>query len=529
MDKPVLSVAAPWTLIHERLANGCHPLGRSFFDFSPEYIKLNVIDNVKLQHRFDTCNISESFVKEVMDNFIKLKKFPSNSINKIYEDFFWPPNRAMATYMPGDIEFIHTLLYPSMTRPYVFFLESIGPMFHPFSSQGGGIIQNQTVIRHFYRPMLESPLCLGIFSQLSETCLNVKKFFSSPVIDGKVFKCGLGISEKSFYDQKIRDIDSLKSPRFFFMNSAHQNSGNFPLRGGHITLRFWEKYISQGRTGLLIMRCEKPTAETMIKYGINADFLRNQSGKTIIWLENYLDTKNMNTLLANVHFFLLPSVALHSASIMQSMILGAVPIVTDTFGPPEYVSDGETGVILKGVKDAIWVNDPETNIEYDTFVMPNELEESLISQMLERVSHLSDNFDEYKKIRVQMLEHAQKNCSGQKSSQDFWAHVYSLYENFKKNYDVFEKSPTENSDSFEDCLVSPDNWARFFESPANRVAIPFDGPGLMYEVGGEFVHLSHQNNGYTEMSAMSNYFNINSPRIDYFSSIEDMFKQFPPS
>ncbi|MCK9398190.1 MAG: hypothetical protein M0Q44_21705 [Methylobacter sp.] len=386
-----LSVAVPWSLSHYIPLNGFHPLYRALFDHAPPNVEFHAWDNVKLSNRFQRdIEIRDIVLRAANKENDKLKEFDSQSIAKMYGEHFWPPNLALTDALAGDIEFHHTAPYPSLKRPFVFHCESFAPVFLPFSQQGSGEFKNHKELRDHYHRIFANPLCLGIFSHMPETLDNLSRFFSDPVIDRKLFSSKIGLSLKAIADRDIPEKAALSRPTFLFVNSAHQNPANFFRRGGHIVLRFWKEFRASGHDGLLMLRCTKPSDEDLLDYGVDVSFLKVETGQSIIWAEDYLSNYEMNTLVASAHFFLLPSLSLHSVSIMQAMTLGAIPVVTDTVGTSVYVTNDELGIVLRGVRAAIWQTDPNTGILIDRYVRTPDLDDSLASQMTSHILALLD-------------------------------------------------------------------------------------------------------------------------------------------
>ncbi|MEY3289273.1 MAG: hypothetical protein RLZZ419_1515, partial [Pseudomonadota bacterium] len=290
-----LSVAVPWNLSHYIPLNGFHPLYRALFDQAPSTIELNAWDNVKLQNRFMAdIDIRNKVLRAANKENDKLNKLAAKSIAKQYQEYFWPPNQVLTRALAGDIEFHHTAPFPSLKRPFVFHCESFAPVFFPFAQQGSGGFKNHEKLRDYYRQIFANPLCLGIFSHIPETLENLSRFFEDTDIDQKLFSSKIGLSLTTIAETDLPEKPPISRPTFLFVNSANQNPKNFFLRGGHIVLRFWKEFITNGRDGLLMLRCKKPSAEDLLEYGIDLSFLKTETGRSIIWAEDYLANHEMN-------------------------------------------------------------------------------------------------------------------------------------------------------------------------------------------------------------------------------------------
>ena len=489
MHQP-LKVAVPWSLSHYIPLNGFHPLYRALFDHAPDTIALHAWDNVRLYRRFraDTP-IRHALVEKAKAIRGRFDHLVKNSIAEKYQDYFWPPNQVLTTELLGDIEFHHTAPFPSLQRPFVFHCEMFAPLFFPFAHQGTGGLDCSGEIREHYRNILGNPLCLGIWSHIPETIQSISHFFSDPIIDRKLFHSRIGLSASSLPDANLPEKPPLSRPIFLFMNSAHQNPANFFSRGGHIVLRFWKEFLADGREGLLMLRCARPSAEELIKYGVDVSMVRAETGRSIIWAQDYLANHEMNALMASAHFFLLPSASLHSVSIMQAMLLGTIPIVTDTVGTSRYVTDHETGITLNGMRAAIWYHDAATGILMDRYRRIPDLDNSLVTQLTKRVSALLGEPIAYWDMRQRIRQYGQKQFSGQAFSDGFWSEVISLYGQHQQAHPNGVGGSLHAECSWEECMVNREDWARIFESPTQPMARINTGRSAVLEWGGAIVYV----------------------------------------
>lgn len=524
MSHQPLNVAVPWSLSHYIPLNGFHPLYRALFDQAPLGIELHAWDNVKLHNRFERdIEIRNIVLQAANEANSKLKKLGSQSIEKTYQEYFWPPNHALTDMLAGDIEFHHTAPYPSLKRPFVFHCESFAPIFLPFSQQGSGEFKNHEKLRNHYRRIFENPLCLGIFSHIPETLENLSRFFASTDIDRKLCSSKIGLSLKSIAGPDIPEKASLSRPTFLFVNSANQNPANFFRRGGHIVLRFWKEFITNGRDGLLMLRCTKPSDEALLDYGVDASFLKAETGRSIIWAEDYLANHEMNALMASAHFFLLPSSSLHSVSIMQAMAFGTIPVVTDTVGTEVYLKDEEHGIVLHGVRAAIWHTDTNTGILVDKYCKTPSLDDSLVSQMTSRIFALLDISGTYEQMRTRTMTHAQKQFSGEAFSQNFWNTVLELYQNYQRATVIHALVPNKVAHSLRDCTLQGDGWARVFESVTQPVRKINTGQSVVWELGGALIHV-YGNPGIelNDWSVFARYFNPEAPETTFANTLDEL-------
>lgn len=524
-----MKVATPWSLSHYIPLNGFHPLYRALFDYAPDTIEISSWDNVKLRRILDVSPSEVAIVtKEIKQLKNKRKRNGKNITSRKYDEFFSAENYVLTALLRGEVEFVHTAPFPTMTRPFVFHCEAFAPVFLPFSQQGGGAFEHQEELKEHYRKIFSSPYCIGIFSHVNETLESFKRFFKDPFIDAKLHLSKIGLSEKSYQRTIDRKENLSKVPRFLFINSAHQNPANFVKRGGQIVLKFWKIFRSMGYEGQLFFRCSRPSEDELQHYGVDNDFVLRELGRSIFWGEDYLSNSEMNALMESSDFFLLPSASLHSASILQAMALGSIPIVTDTVGVSTYVSDNINGVILKGVREAIWFEESNTGILYDDYSLMRTYEDSLVDQLYSRVIDLIGRPSDVSAIKTNISNVIREKFSGEAFAKDFWNVVQLRMEEYIGSSRGDDRWFTSNLNG---CLVEKAEWARIFESVPQPVKRINTGNGLIFELGG----VSYQAWGNPDFelrdwSVMANFTNPGSPAIalDYepHKQLEALFSPF---
>lgn len=497
-----MKVSVPWSLSHYIPLNGLHLLYNPLFYNLPENItEINIWDNVKLHKHFNKS-------KELCKLILKETSKPSITINDIkreHNDFFWRPNQVLTEVLPGDIEFHHTAPFPSLTRPFIFHCESFAPIFFPFAHEGTTDTNKFLMIKEYYSKIFSNSLCLGVFSHIPETLDNITNFFENDLINKKLFKSNIGLSDSLFSLKSFPPKPDINKPYFLFINSANQNANNFFNRGGHIVLRFWEKYIGSGKTGVLIMRCAKPQDILLKNNGVDTIFVKLQSEKTIIWIEQFVSNHEQNLLFNRSHFFLLPSKSLHSVSIMQALRFGAIPLVTDTVGTSLYV-DNKTGVILNGVRDTLWIVDKKLGILINTCKNSHDLDSSLVNQMMKNILYLLENNHITTELRNNGIKKSYKDFSGNLFSATFWDKVIDITP--KKIFSNTKKSIKKISKILENDMLEKTDLTKAFLSPTQPCPKINILDNIVSEFGGHF-YLKN-NKGNTDLhsySCFSNYYN----------------------
>lgn len=514
-----MKVAVPWSLSHYIPLNGFHPLYRGLFDHAPAEINLEAWDNVKLHRHFVSDRKDRDLVLNLaLSHKRDNKALASGRIAHSYASYFYPPDRILTEALPGDIEFHHTAPFPSFTRPFVFHCESFAPVFFPLAQQGHGSFDKLEALRSHYKRIFASPLCLGIYSHIPDTLDSFRTFFSDTDIDRKLFGSRIGLSNSSI-DPSIYPRKSVAKPRFLFINSAHQQPANFFKRGGHVVLRFWKEFIAAGRDGTLILRCGRPDDNSLASHGVDLAFVSSELGRSILWAEGYLASHEINSLVANAHFFLLPSASLHSASILLAMTLGTVPVVTDTLGTSVYVRDQESAIVLKGVRDEIWHPDPRTGVLVDHYERMPNVATSLVGQLVDRVFQLLDSSGSYMALSHRTAERARKHFSGEAFASDFWDSVSEKVLTTRSDQSRSEKI-AELSTSLGNCTIDRAAWSRVFESATQPMPLLDTGTSTVYELGGAAIHIAgNPGMALTGWSVFAQYFSPGAPKTTFATTL----------
>lgn len=368
MREATLRLALPWNITSYFPLNSFHPLYASLFDDPESHnVDLRVIDEIALLRKLTSpaCASRLSLARRLFAQDIEDDSVFSSEIGSAYLQQHGADQLWLADRLQGDIELHHTAPVTAARRPFAIHCESAHPIFYPFGGSSTGLKQKGDSVRQFYRALFSSTHCLGIFSHLQSTLDDIAAFLQSKEVERKLFVTGTALPRTTTRRllRKRQNVDP--KPSLLFTHSAQQNPASFVLRGGIIALLLAQRLWHHGVPARFVFRCNRPDGDSIRRYGIDADVLerREQSGD-LQWITGYMPEAPMLDLFREADFFLLPSVNLHSASLMQAQLAGAIPIVSDTIGVDRFVQDNETGVVLSGVSKNVVVECAETGMPY---------------------------------------------------------------------------------------------------------------------------------------------------------------------
>jgi glycosyltransferase involved in cell wall biosynthesis len=519
---PILNVACPWNLPHYICANGFHPLYRPLFDNLPENISINTWDMTALSKLIATDPVS----RETMLNMShKIRKNENNGqphpLTKTINELFYPPNKVLTSQLPGEIEFHHTTPFPSLKRPFVFHCELFESIFFPNKDEQNNTFLNSKSIKNHYQQLFANPLCLGIFSHIPQTLENFRVFFKSKAIENKLFLSTIGLGVKTpNCENKTANINQ---PTFLFTNAKKQEPKAFFNQGGHIVLEFWKQFKKNNRDGLLILDSYKPLENELTDSDVDTDFLQQELGQSIIWIDEYLTKYEKDTLLQKSDFLLLPGTSLHSTSIMQAMKLGTIPIASDVIGTDTFISDNKTGIILKGMREATTYKDPHTGIITPIIEQKTYDYHSITTQITKQITAILDKPNELLNFQERCMQHASKYFISEDFNANFWGNITNLYSKYtsSNNYKAELLEPL--SSKLTNCLTSSENFATLFEGeskPRTQIEI---GSEVISEFAGTLVGIKDAPiKTINNWSPLDHYFSENAPKLYQAKTLPDL-------
>lgn len=293
-DNLLLTVSCPWNTPYYYNHQGIKELYKSYLLDAPQYIKINTWDTISLNKYLQNCskNIDASGYGEYL-----------------------------TAQLPGDIEFHHTIPVPSLTRPFVFHMESF-----------------IYIDRNYLLKVFKSPFCLGIFSNLVHTLDVLDNYLQDNIVSKKLYLASIGV--KLVKDMPIKNPNS-----FVFFNFNWQDHDGFFQQNGHKLLVFWENYLNNYK-GTLLINSPKPTNMELSKYQVNLDFLNAEINKSILWIESYQNSLYREKLLLDAQYYINFANDPDSHKIMQAMQSGTIPVLKDNPWVDSFIENKHTGIIV---------------------------------------------------------------------------------------------------------------------------------------------------------------------------------------
>lgn len=188
-----------------------------------------------------------------------------------------------------------------------------------------------------------------------------------------------------------------------------------------------------------------------------------------------------------------------------------------------YVTDGENGIVLYGVREKVRPRDGETDRLLDRYERWPELDNLLVEQIVNRVCALLDEPEAYWDVHRRTLTHARQQFSGEKFALDFWKSVSDLYAQFQPASITGETRSDRPDRSLSECTIPSDGWGQVFESspqPMLRIKTEF---GTVWELGGAMVQAyGNPRIELNDWSVLAQYYKPNAPPVTYANTLEEL-------
>ncbi len=272
---------------------------------------------------------------------------PREAIEKFVESRDLESQAQIAAAEP-DLTIPHSMPFVYGQRPWMAPIEELMTLFAPFLWHGktANVDVRSTPIWKLVRVMLESDCCRAISSHLKHSHSFIGTLFDSPKIAAKSHFIPFGISFPPDIRARIEAAQDARAMRrgctFLFTNSWGQQDESFVLRGGMETLAAFGSLVARYPDCRLILRTQIPKM-----FGPDFEkFVRSIPNVEIV--DTRLAFSEFVDLFLRADVFLIPSCGLHTVSLLEAMACGAVTVASDAPGVDEFVTDGETGIAVKG-------------------------------------------------------------------------------------------------------------------------------------------------------------------------------------
>lgn len=462
-----INVAIPWNLPCYIPANGFHPLYEALFD-GETGLDFHCFDEVALAAQLQSNPQCYRDFEARRYRILQERPCASTAAAIGQRLFDWVSASSLAAMeqIPGGLELHHTAPLGMGRRPFVLHCESFLPTFAPFFAQGKSDLPSAAAVREYYAPIFRADNCLGIFSHLQSTLDQIARFFQDALIDTKLALTPIGLP-----DAKLDALlgwnrrERAARPCFLFTNSAHQQAASFVKRGGIASLLFAARLLETVPAARFVFRFGRPEAKELAEFPVAAAMLDHPS---VAWIKDYLPDQRQLELFLDADFLLLPSLNLHSVSIIQAMASGAIPVVSDTQGPEHYVTDGRTGIVVRGVREALWRDDAATGVPVDDHRVAASLQTRIADQMLDKVGGLLAAPEGMARMRERMRAEVRARFRGAKFREHMAEEIARRWSAYRAGRNV---APTAPAPMPPERFPGTDRWRALFASPPAPVTL----------------------------------------------------------
>lgn len=267
-------------------------------------------------------------------------------------------SQAQVAAADPDLVFPHSMPFTDMERPWISHIEELLPLLAPFFWHGTSAERDAhgTPVWRLVKAMLEDPSCRALSSHLRHTVDWIGRLFDSPAIAAKTRFIQFGHALPKDIEARVADAQAARAGRsgctFLFTNSWFQSEPSFILRGGMEVLAAYG-ILAQRRSDVrLILRTKLPT--TLLGEGFGA-FVRGLPNVEIV--DGKLDYADFVDLFLRADAYLLPSCGLHTVSLIEAMATGTALIASDAPAVDEFVTQGETGLMVEGRRKLSWYDE----------------------------------------------------------------------------------------------------------------------------------------------------------------------------
>ena len=337
------TVLLPWNLGSYAALNGFHPLLKEWVDVQSR------VDFIRPRWQYE---LTPESLEELAAPLPKVE----GGLSPIFKyaearAFYSQGEFALLSEMSAQIEFHHTVPFTSAKRPFIFHCERVPPVFMPFLKEGETPGRKVKEVLPIYRRLFESDNCLAIYSHLHRTLDEFDATFGSKIVSDKLRFLPLSTRMKQLPPRPEEG-----APVFLFTNSAQQRPITLLVRGLMVALNILDltrqvtpgaRLIIAGKGARELLEGIAAGAEKTLRGLRGAADLVRRNLEAIVFVEDWLTEASMDRLFQSADFFLLPSLHLHSASLLRAMKNGCIPITSNFYGSDELLEHGKTGIVIE--------------------------------------------------------------------------------------------------------------------------------------------------------------------------------------
>jgi glycosyltransferase involved in cell wall biosynthesis len=286
---------------------------------------------------------------------------------------------------PRSLVFLPSMPHTYGQNPWVVEIEDPTTLFYPFIHNGRTHRMRITDSPYFpiIKTLLESDSCRGVITHMKSTADMVSKLFGSEKVRAKVSYTPLGVKPPERWQRHDKSLRKGEPIHLLFTNSWHQMTGNFFLRGGLDVLEAFAILHERYPQLRLTLRTHLPGLQLRYHRIIEKGWVRV--------IDRFSSAREMETLLAESHIYLLPAARVHIVSLLQAMAYGLVVVTSDGWGFDEYVTHGRNGLIVKGRYGKVSWIDEEVGMLRENYRRMSKPDPKVVRGLVRAISRLVEN------------------------------------------------------------------------------------------------------------------------------------------
>ena len=397
MSGPPYTVGVPWGAPVFARYNGQHPLPRSLIVDTPEFAF-----SPALQERTEATRHRVEAAAQAFRAAMRAGGLRDGDIDAFIASR-GPDSQEMMSG-PMDLLFLHTAPLTLGQAPWVVHVESTLPMFEPFFGhfRTRHIDLDADPTWNMVRHLVRAPECRGILTHVKRTAEDLPVLFRDETLAAKVHYVPLGLEmpdEMRLAAEAAVARKNAKAPSddvvFLFTNSWHQDPDNFAKRGGIEVIVAFLTLLMRRPNCRLILRTALPDhLDPAVREVVRGH-------PRIEVYEDVVPDAMLYDLLVRADVFLIPSMHLHTISMLRAMATGAVVVTSDAAGVDEFVTHGETAFVLPVWKDIFYWDDRARGLIREADALQRQTNGTLAANLVLVMEHLVANPELRTRVRSQ--------------------------------------------------------------------------------------------------------------------------------